>query len=125
MRRALTALYIAIMVIAPMPFIGAPDTTGGSLLIAAIALVAVFLGAVSVTGALPWYGPEVAILAVVPLVVALMGEGAYSMLWTIPLQVVFGVQLASGSHRPPRSDLACHGEERDDDHDEADHDEAA
>lgn len=118
MRRALIVLYVAIMLIAPAPYITTPDTLGGSLLIAAIALVAVLLGALAVTGRVPRYGPEVAILAVVPLLVALMGEGAYPMLWAIPVQVVLGEQLASRSGGSARAELAGHGDE---DHDHQDH----
>lgn len=110
MRRRLIALYLGIYLIAPLPWIGTPGTVGGSLLLAAIALVAVALGAVTVTGRVPNYGPEVSILAAVAFLVALMGAGAYPILLFIPVQVVLGGRLASSAR-------AQTVDRRDDEHD--------
>jgi hypothetical protein len=122
MRRALIALYVAIMVIVPLPWIGTPDTGGGSLLIAAIAVVALILGVAAVTGRVPFYGPEVAILAVVPFGIVLLGEGAYPMLWFIPVLVVLGEQLASKAER--RRDSAGADGAADTDADDGDDDDS-
>lgn len=123
MRRSATAIYFLIGLL-PLLGITVPDTIVGALVLALLVAAALGLGYLSITARLP-YSPEVALLAAVPYLMALLaGDASWQVAMVLPFAVL-GEQMAaraasaSAAQGGGQGDGADEGDEEHGEEDEA------